>query len=214
MRTAARVVGVSIILMILTAFAVGDLLLDNLIIPGDAEQLALDIEADPGRFMLATGGYVLLLLIDAVIAVSLYVVLRPADRVLAFWVSGLRLLYTVISLANVALLIAQVVGTESYGAVKLLAYVCFIAHLLVLGRSVWVSGYLPRLLGALLILGALSYVPAFFLGSLVPNDGKMIFALFMMVGEAALGLWLLARSSSLDERVENARPAEHSGPRH
>jgi hypothetical protein len=201
---AARVAGVAIILMFITAYVVGDVLLENLIVPGDSDQLAEDIEADWTRFGHAVVGYLVLLLVDAVIALSLYVVLRPVSRDLASLAAILRLLYVIISLMNLAALATRVVDTHSYGTVKLVAYLVFILHLVSLGYVVYISGYIPRALGVLLFIAALSYVPAFFLGSLVPEDVKMVFALPMMIGEFALGIWLLGRARRLPGMTEGA----------
>lgn len=204
LRDAARMVGITIILMFITAFVVGDVLLDNLIIPGDSDQLAEDIDADSTRFGQAVVGYLILLLLDAVIAFSLYVVLRPVSRDLASLAAIFRLLYVIITFVNLVALAMQVVDTHTFATVKLVAYVAFILHLMSVGYVVYVSGYIPRALGILVVFAAISYVPAFFLGSLVPDEVKMVFALPMMIGEFALGMWFLVRSSRLDGMVERA----------
>jgi hypothetical protein len=202
LRDAARVAGIAIILMFITAYVVGDVLFENLIVPGDSDQLAEDIDADGTRFGQAVVGYLVLLLIDAIIAFSIYVVLRPVSRDLASLVTSLRLLYVIITLVNLVALATRALDAHAFGTVKLVAYLAFILHLVCLGYVAYVSGYIPRALGILLFLAAVSYVPAFFLGTLVPEDVKMVFAIPMMIGEFALGLWLLARSSRLGRMVE------------
>lgn len=201
LRTAARVAGIAVMIMFVAAYVVSDVLLDNFVVPGDADQLALDIQAEPARFARATVGYLLLLMADGVVALSLYVVLRPASRALAALTAALRLLYVAISLVNLGALAMQVVDTHVYGTIKLGAYVVFVLHLASLSYVAYVSRYVPGILALLLLVASLAYVPAFFLGDLVSVDVKMLCALLMMAGELALGLWLLATSARLDRRV-------------
>lgn len=209
LRDAARILGLAMISMYIMAFLVGDVLMDNLIVPGDEGRLADDIEADGTLFAYAVVGYLVLLAIDAVIALSLYVVFRPANKDQAALMAALRLVYVVISLANLLALVAQVTDTHAYGAIKLVAYLFFILHLIVLGYVAYKSGYVPRALGALVMIAAFCYIPAFYLGPFVPEDAVMIFALPIFIGEFSLGIWLLARSSRLDSIVEDLTARGH-----
>ena len=55
------------------------------------------------------------------------------------------------------------------------------------------SGYLPRLLGALMLLGGLGFVARTFTGVLAPDYASPFMLFAMAPGGVLLSLWLLAR---------------------
>ena len=61
-----------------------------------------------------------------------------------------------------------------------------------MGYLVFKSGFLPRILGVLLIIGCFGYLVDSFAAFLLPNFGVNI-ALFTFWGEVLLPLWLLIR---------------------
>jgi hypothetical protein len=74
-----------------------------------------------------------------------------------------------------------------------LGYVFFGLHLLLLGYLVFkldYSGYIPKILGVLLVIASLGYFVDTFGKILVPNYDATI-ALFTFFGEPLLMLWLL-----------------------
>ena len=64
---------------------------------------------------------------------------------------------------------------------------------LLLGCLVFKSGFLPRILGILLMLGGLCYTVQAVLFSLFPNFDAMILGLFAFIGELLFYLWLLIK---------------------
>ncbi|HEY1962338.1 MAG TPA: DUF4386 family protein, partial [Rhizomicrobium sp.] len=63
--------------------------------------------------------------------------------------------------------------------------------LILIGRLVFVSNYLPRWLGALLALGGVSTATGMLLIIIMPEYASSYFLLPMMVGMLAVTLWLL-----------------------
>lgn len=196
-RKAAIAVGIAILAMFVLAIVVDELVLPNFIGPGDTAALARDIEANETRFGVAVVGYLVILLLDAVIAVGLYVVLRPANKILASLTAVLRLLYAGILVISVFVLALRFIDAYSYGTVKLIGYVFFAVHIFVLGYSVFKSRYMPRSLGALLIIASLCYIVLLFGKSLVPERLLPIFVVPAALAELLLGIWLLWRRNKI-----------------
>jgi hypothetical protein len=198
-RKAARIVGIAFIISLFLAIFVGDFILPNFITPGDTAALANDIKVNEGLFGIAVVGYLIILALDAAIALGLFIVLKPANRILASLSGSFRLLYVAIMAISVFALAFQFIDVYGYGTIKLIGYLFFICHILVTGYTVFVSGYIPRIFGVLLILAFFSYVLAFYVSFLVPEALLLIFMLFMIIGELSLSLWLLIKGVKIPE---------------
>jgi hypothetical protein len=196
-RKAAIIVGTAILAMFVLAVVVDEFVLSNFIGPGDTAALAGDMEANEARFGVAVVGYLIILLLDAAIAVALYVILKPANRILASLTAVLRLLYAAILVISVFALVLRFIDAYGYGTLKLIGYVFFTAHIFVLGYAVVKSAYLPRSLGVLLIIASLCYVVLIFGKSLVPEKLLPIFVVPAAAAELLLGIWLLWKRSKL-----------------
>ena len=113
-RKAAIVVGVALIAMFILAIIVDEFVLSNFIGPGDSSALARDIEANEMRFGFAVAGYLIILMLDVVIALALYVLLKPVSKILASLTAVLRLLYTTILVIGVLALVFQFIDAYSH----------------------------------------------------------------------------------------------------
>lgn len=195
-RNAALIVGVAFIISVLTVTLVDDFLLANFVVPGDTAALARDIEANPRLYVFATVGYLLVLVLDSIIGLALYVVLKPANKKLASLTGGLRLMYAGALILGVLALLFQLIDAYGYASIKLLGYAFFAAHILVLGFSVLKSGYIPKSLGLLLIIASFTYV-VFFLGLRLPETFAVLIMLTMAIAELALSVWLIVKRNSL-----------------
>lgn len=83
----------------------------------------------------------------------------------------------------------------AYGNGLLVSKIFWGLWLLPFGYLVFKSGFLPRILGVLLMAGCAGYVIAFLGGMLVPGYGEMAFARYISlpatIGEIGTCLWLL-----------------------
>ncbi len=210
LRQAARVVGIGFIASFILAIIVGNFLLPNFINPGDTDELAGDIDENERAFNMAVGLYLVILTLDAAIALGLYVVLKPANRTLASLSRDLRLLYVVIMLIGLFALTFHLIDVYDYGTIKLLGYLFFTAHILVTGFTVFISGYISMVIGILMMIAFISYILAFYLSSLVPEGILVIFMLFMIIAELSLSVWLLIKSAKLEQIVDENRNASKS----
>ena len=85
----------------------------------------------------------------------------------------------------------------------LIGLVFFGIHLFLISYLILKSGYIPKILGILLILSALGYLLDSFANFLLPNyaDYQTIFLLLVavpgIVGELSLTLWLLIKGTKV-----------------
>ena len=202
-QKAAIVVGIAMIISAILAFIVDDFILPNFIRPGDTAALANDIKANETLFHIAVVLYLIILALDAAIALALYIVLKPANKILASLSGIFRLLYAAIAVISVLALTFQFIDVYSYETIKLwIGYVFFTCHVFVTGYAVFKSGYIPRVLGILLIIASFCYVMAFYVSFLVPEALLLIFMVCMIIGELSLSLWLLLKNAKIPEMIE------------
>jgi len=199
LRQAARIVSIAFIISFILAVFVGNFILPNFINPGDTEALANDIKDNERLFSIAIVVYLIILALDAVIALGFFILLKPVNRILAFLLGNFRLLYVAIMVISVLALAFQFIDVYSYGTIKLIGYLFFTCHIFVTGLTVFMSGYIPRIFGVLLIIAFFSYILAFYVSFLVPEALLLIFMLFMIIGELSLSLWLLLKGAKIPE---------------
>jgi len=195
---AAMVVGIAFITSIIIVTIVDDFLLTNFVVPGDTEALARDIESNGKLFGFAVVGYLLVLVLDSIIGLALYVVLKPFNKNLALLTATLRLLYAGILVSGLFALVLHVVDVYGYATIKLFGYVFFALHLFVLGYSVFKSGYIPKILGVLLIIASFTYI-VFFVDLHLSEVIGVIIMLTMAIAELSLSIWLIAKRNRLPE---------------
>lgn len=220
-RKAAIVAGISIILMAVTAgFAYG-YVFNSLIVPGDAAATTTNLKTSEQLFRAGVFGWLVILILDVVVAWGLYVFLKEANSSLSLLTAWLRLTYAAIlgagllSLAAVLLLLGgadylNIFATDQLDALVLLflngfegiwniGLVVFGCHLLLLGYLVFQADYVPNILGVLLIIAAFGYLIVDAANLLLPTYEaytemiELAFILPMTIGEVGFGLWLLIR---------------------
>ena len=193
---AAMVVGIAFITSAIIVTIVDDFLLANFVVPGNTEALARDIESNGKLFGFAVVGYLLVLALDSIIGLALYVVLKPSSNNLALLTATLRLLYAGILVIGLFALVTHVVDVYGYAKIKLFGYIFFSLHIFVLGYAVFKSGYIPKILGVLLILASFTYI-VFFIELHLSEVFEMIIMLIMAIAEFSLSIWLMVSRSRL-----------------
>jgi hypothetical protein len=218
-RLAARIAGAGYVALFALALFANFFVLEGLVESEDAAATVANIQDDLGLFQMGLIAFLLVFVLDIAISWALYVVFRDVHRDLALLAAWSRLVYTVF--LGVALVyffqVIQWVGDAGYVAALgpdqvqaqtmlaldsfeftwLVGLVAFGLHLVLLGALVLRSGYVPRVLGALLILAGAAYaidtVAHAVLSDYDAVAGLMLalVALPSMVGEGWLGLWLL-----------------------
>ena len=195
----------------------------GLVTPGDAAQTVEDISASEGLFrwgMLSLYGVVVL---DVVVAWALFRFFSPVHIGLARLAAWFRLAYAAVFMLAIGQLtgLVDLVTAERYSGVftaeqiqghtllKVDAFddlwmaglILFGAHLAIVGYLVYVSGYVPKLLGVLLVVAGAGY---FFdsAASTVLASPPASLATVTFLGEFLLAVWLVARSRHLSQKAE------------
>jgi len=195
---AAMVVGIAFITSVLVVTLVDDFLLANFVVPGDTEALAGDIEANGRLFGFAVVGYLLVLVLDSIIGLALYAVLKPANKNLALLTAVLRLLYVCTLVIGLLCLVFKIIDVYSYASIKLFGYIFFALHIFVLGYSVFKSEYIPKSLGILLVVASFTYI-VFFVDYHLPKTLEIIIMSTMAIAELSLSIWLMVKRNRLPE---------------
>ncbi len=220
-RATARVAGLLYLIIIGTGIFAEFFVRQPLIVAGDAAATVANLTAATSLFRLGIASDLVMLLCDVTLALLFYILLRPVNQALSLLAAFFRLMQAAVLGANVLNLFAvlQLIGGADYlaglGAAQIEAQVLlsleahaigytiglifFAVNSLVFGWLVLRSGYLPKLLGILLMVAGVGYLIDSFALTLLPNYAAYaeILALVVfapaIIGELAFCLWLLVR---------------------
>ena len=215
----ARVAGFGyVIVFIFSPF----LVIDSLIVPGDAVTTASNVIASESLFRLGIASWIFVLSADAVVAWALYVLLRPASSSLSLLAAWFRLVFVAIFGINQLnlFIVLQLARDSDYAQVALfldvynygthISFVFFGIHILILGYLVFKSDYIPRILGVLLMVASLGYIvdsfANFLSSSYASNEVAfiLIVAVPAVISELSLTLWLLFKGVNVERWKERA----------
>ena len=191
-----------------------------LIEPGDAEATANNIMASEGLFRSGIVSWLISQTIFVFLLLVLYKLLKPVNKNHALLMVVLALIAVPIAFINelnqfaVLLLLS---GTDNLAAFEveqlhaqamffldLHAHGIYIAHmfwglwLFPLAYLVFKSGFIPKILGVLLMIGGFGYLIDFVTFTLFPNFDVTI-SQFTGIGELLLPLWLLIKGVNVKQ---------------
>jgi hypothetical protein len=217
-RTASTTAGVGLLLMSAFAGFGKFVALDGLVTEGNAAQTAKDIVASQGLFRLGIASLILVVALDVVIAWALYRVFSPVNKSLSILAASLRLVYVGVFMVAIAQLPGVLriltddgdravfsshqvnalasLGLAAFTDIWYVSQFLFGLHLLIVGYLSYRSGYIPRMLGVLLVIAGLGYATDS-LGATLSQDPWTAVSSFTFLGEFLLALWLLIRARSL-----------------
>lgn len=213
---AARLAGVSYVLLFALAIFANFLVVEGLVVDGDGAATVANITDSLGMFRWGLVAFLVIFLLDVVVSWALHVVFRTVDRDLSLVTAWFRLVYTVflgvglVSWFDVLQLISGATGLgaegvaaqtalamASFEAMWLIGLAAFGIHLILLGVLVVRSGLITRVLGYMLMIAGAAYV-ADTVAHAVVFDYESVAGLMLaivaipsMIGEGWLGLWLL-----------------------
>ena len=216
LKTTARIAG--LLMLVLVALAPFSMLYmpATLIVPGDAATTANNIVSSAAMFRLAMASDAVIFLVEIALCALVYTLVRPVNKTLALIAVFARLAMTIIqglNLLNHFVVMSLLSGSGSVAALAppqlhalvslflgaheagvLIWGMFFGLHLLVLGYLVYRSGYLPKVIGGLLVFVGLVYLTQSFGNILLPN-AKAVFTAMGSLGflEIAFPVWLLIK---------------------
>jgi hypothetical protein len=197
----------------------------DIIVPGDAARTVNNIMASESLFRLSLVSELIRQIFLMLLSLVLYKLLKPVNKNIASLMVIFALVSVSISMLNelnhfAALLLSSGADyLKAFGANQLQALVMFFLDLrkygtfisqvfsfwvLLLGYLVFKSGFLPRILGILLMLGGLCYTVQAVLFFLFPNFDATIFGLFAFIGELLFYLWLLIKGVNVEQWKKRA----------
>ena len=220
LQQAAVIAGIGLLIMAILAPIANFSILQGLIVPDDAAKTVSNINNSEGLFRIAICLFLIVVLLDIIVAWALYVFLKPVNKSLSLLTAWFRVVYaTMLAVVLIYLIhVLQLLSRADYLAVfetdQLQAQVMlslnnftlgwefgmiiFGFHLLVLGYLVFKAGYVRNVLGILLVLASIGYVIDGF-GKLLSSHYNMSIAMFTFIGEVILIFWLLIKGRMVKE---------------
>ncbi len=219
-RRAAVTAGIAMLVMaVCAAFAVG-FVNSSLIVKGDSGATTINIFNSSAVFRSGVFSWLVILVSDIIVSWALYSFLKQVDNSLALLSAWFRLLYcailgvSILNLVYVMLLSSgdNIAATQSnqlsnqimlfidaFNKMWSFGLIIFGLHLLLIGKLVLKSRFIPKILGILLMIAAVSYIIVHSLHVFFPQFEQTtvilenILSFPMALGELAFGIWLLIR---------------------
>lgn len=218
-RTAARVAGVGYLAIFVLAVFANFGVLEGLIVADDAEATVRNIADNATVFRLGLVAFLVVFVLDVVIAWALHIVFRDREPDLSRLAAWLRLTYTAflgVGLVSFFVVLQLVGGAdhlaafdtdqiasqvmlalEAFDAAWLIGLVAFGLHLVVLGWIILRTGVAAPLLGWLLVAAGTAYMVDTTAKAMLPGYEDLaglflvLVAVPSVIAELWLGLWLL-----------------------
>lgn len=236
-RSAARIAGVGYVVIFVLGIFANFVVRSSLVESGDAAATAENIAASEELFRLGLVSFLVVFVVDVVVAWALYIVFRSVVREVSLLAAWFRLVYTVFlgvalvfSFQTLQLLseadyldafdrgqldASALVAVDAFNYAWLIGLACFGIHLILLGFLVARSRATSRWLGIILVIAGIAYVTDTVAHALLANydDWETAFLLLVavpsVIGELWLGLWLLLSGTTTDlERRPGVEPAD------
>jgi hypothetical protein len=226
-RVYARIVGALYLLIFFVgpfAFFMGR---TSVVVPGEPTATVNNLMASETTFRLGMVAESIIVLVEIVVSAMLYVLFRVVSAPISLAAAFARFAQAVLQAVAIftavpALLLLQ--GNGYMGAFEveqvnalvqlfldtnafmiILWGLLFGFHLLLLGYLVYRSGFLPRVLGILLIIGAFGYLAQSYGHILVPQYDEILSTVVIVLsipGELAFTVWLLWKGVDVEQWEE------------
>ena len=222
LKKSAVIAGIGLLLMAILAPIANFTILQGLVDSSDVEKTISNIVASNGLFRLGIFLFMIVALLDIIVAWALYIFFIQINKQLSLLTAWLRLIYATILLVILTNLIKVLIflnGSDyltvfSIDQINSQVMLCintfnfswefgliiFGFHLLILGYLFFKAGYMRKILGILIIIASLGYMIDG-LGKLLLVDYNLTIAMFTFIGEVVLIFWLLIKGRLIEEKV-------------
>lgn len=225
----ARTAGVLYLYIIVAGIFAELFVRSRLVVSADAAATAGNIMANESLFRIGFSGELMHLAFDVAIAMILYALLRPVNRNIALLAAFMRLACDIIlataSLSHFAALrlladadyltafqpdqlhTLALLAMKLHGDAYAISLVFFAFACLSLGYLIFRSSYLPRTIGALLVIAGVCYLIDSFAHFLNPAFAATLFPLLFIpifIAELSLTLWLIVKGVNVAKWEERA----------
>lgn len=232
---ASLTAGIALLVMSAVAIFGQVVVVDGLMTEGDPAQTATDVTASAGLFRLGIVSLIVVIALDVVVAWALYRVFSAVNMSLSVLAATMRLVYSAVFMVAIGQLLGvsrllsddgnravlgaehiQIQAMQGLTAFKDIWYVgqfLFGLHLLLIGYLAYRSGYIPRILGGLLVIAGLGYATDSF-GAVLSQDPWTDISAFTFLGEFLLAIWLVIRARGVAAgaaALENAQLGPSAG---
>jgi hypothetical protein len=233
----ARITGLLYLLLAVCGMF-APIVLEALVVPGDAASTARNIADARWMFGASLVTWIVIVVIDIALSVTLYLLLEPVSRALSLVTAAIRIVYSAIlgtillNLFDALRLLTNTVwetgldtqqrqtmalaSLDTFSAGFLLALVFFGVHLLALGCLFYRSRYVPRVFGMLLVAAGAGYIADSLASFFVSGYGglwSVIFLVPVVVGELGLTVWLLVKGVKVRQVTVVETPfSAHTAP--
>lgn len=192
--------------------------LEALVTPGDAAKTAGDIIASDGVFRLGMASLYLVVVLDVVVAWALLRVFSPVSRDISRLAAWFRLAYSAMFMVAISQLVGipdllnsegystaftaeqlqaqALLKVDSFNDIWMAGLILFGVHLLIIGYLAFKSGYVPRVLGILLVIAGVGYAFDSFV-TVFSGGSPFAISTVTFLGEFLLGIWLLIWGSRI-----------------
>jgi len=231
-RLKARIAGVLCLLDGVAAPFAEFFVRAKLVVYGDAAATATNILAHEPLYRMGASAWLIALTCDAAVALIFYDLFKPVSKSLSLLAAFFRLMFVAVMAANSLNYFAPLIllggassltafKTDQLQALTLVSHRLFNTgydismvfwgfHIILIGWLIFRSAFLPRILGALLAIGALCYLTNSFADFLAPTFGDALGIYIIVTGAAAellLTLWLLVMGVDAQRWKEQASAA-------
>ena len=215
---AGLIAGMGLLVMTVTAPYAEFYVFPQLLVPGDVDRSMLNLMHQRGLFVSGIAAFFLNYVADILVAWALYIFLAPVHRQLAWLAALFRLLYTALGISALMNLftVVRILDTPQYAAqvasgelniqIQLLldayqfewgvALMLFGVHLILLGYLAARSGYVPQLLGYLLVIAGSGYL-IYMVGLYALPTVSLSLLVLTFLFEPLFMIWLLWKGRQL-----------------
>ena len=214
-QTYARAAGVLFLLSMIGGFFGEMYMPSRIVVSGDAAATARNIVESSFLFRLGFAAYLVEAICDIALSLVLYVILRPVNRNIALLAAFFGLVSTSVFAVGQLLYfgaslplgeaeylnsftadqrsVLSMLSIRMYGLAAGIFMAFYGIATGVRGYLVYRSGFLPRVLGVLMMLAGLGFILRNFVLVLAPTYASDVFLVPMFVSGLSLTVWMLAK---------------------